>query len=154
MAQSRGRPTREEIIAKKRKKRISLGGMRQKLSAKERKGYKRYWFNDAPGRLQEAIDSGYEYVTDPKITIGDPGLEIGDSIDSRISKVVDRENGMRAYLMELEEELWQEDRNKAESQLAETEKALSQGEDTYGQPGRDGRYIPSGGGTKISQEIR
>ena len=153
MAQLRGRPTREEIIAKKRKQRISLGGMRQKLSAKERKGFKRYWFNDTPGRLQEAIDAAYEFVTDQKVAIGDPDLDVGDSVDSRISKVVDRETGMRAYLMEIEEELWQDDRDKAAKEFEKTEKALQLGADHYGQPGLDGRYIP-GGGTKISQELR
>lgn len=153
MAQSRGRPTREEIIAKKRKSRISLGGMRQKLSAKVRRGYKRYWFNDTPGRLQEATDAGYEYVIDPKLKVGDPDLEVADSVDSRISKVVDRETGMKAYLMEIEEELWQEDRDKAARQITESEKSLQSGVDDYGQPGRDGRYTP-GSGTQISQETR
>ena len=127
-----------------RRKRVPLGTLRRRLSAPERPGYVRRWINDKPGRLMQAQEGGYEFVTDQTIDIGDPDVtnEIGNSLDSRISRVVDRGTGMRAFLMEIKEEWYVEDKAEQQRQIDELEEALSRGIDEKGGPGVDGRYIP------------
>jgi len=85
-------------IERIRKMRKPLGTHSQKLALPKRPGYKRHWFNDSPGRIEQAKANGWAHVKDSD---GQP-----------ISRVVGagRDNGaLRAYAMELPEVFWLED---------------------------------------------
>lgn len=143
---------KEERIAE-RKKRVPLGTHRMKLQADAREGYVRRWVNDEPGRLDMFKEAGYEFVTDPKLQVGE-----GDDISQRpgLGTAVSRHVGIRAdnqpqraYLMEIPEEYYKEDQTAKMQQVDEREDALRRGQDNQGAPGVDGRYVPKGTPIKI-----
>ena len=134
-----------------RKERVPLGILRQKLRADQREGFSRRWINDMPGRLDDAVNAGYGFVSDP-----DAEMKIGDGSDvsqvagvgTVVSRVVGQhEDGrpMRAYLMEIEKETWEEDQAEKARQLDEKEDSLRRGQDDRGRPGDGKRYVPSAG---------
>ena len=85
-------------IERIRKLRKPFGAFTQKLALPERAGYHRHWFNDAPGRIDEAVANGWAHIKDKE---GKP-----------VSRIVGRgrDNGaMRAYAMELPKVFWEED---------------------------------------------
>ncbi|HDZ25507.1 hypothetical protein LCGC14_0643120 [marine sediment metagenome] len=143
----RGRPARNASRQSDRTKRIPLGKIKLRLSAEIPKGYVGRWVNDDPGRLMQAEDGGYAFMVDPTLQVGDPDAssDVSKSIDSRISAVVDRITGKRAYLMIIRQEDYDEDQAEKQRQIDETEKSLFQGKDEKGGPGDDGRYVPAGG---------
>ena len=84
-------------IERIRKMRKPFGAMTQKLAIAGRAGYHRHWFNDDPGRVDEARNNGWAHVTKN----GEP-----------VKRVVGRgrDNGaLYAYCMELPTIFWQED---------------------------------------------
>src|SRR5262249_28663036 len=88
-------------IARIRKIRQPFGTLSQKLALAPRKGYHRHWFNDAAGRIDEALASGWTQIKDPKT--GQPIRRVdGTGRDGA---------PMNAYAMELPEVFWQEDMN-------------------------------------------
>jgi hypothetical protein len=111
-----GRPTREEQAAKAdrsesgRSTRVPLGVARSKLSVPKRDGYVRRWVNDTEGRLLNATQGGYEYAKDQSLQIGSPDVDNENrDLGARISRVVDKSTGQKAYLMEIKEEFYEED---------------------------------------------
>lgn len=143
---------REVVKAAERKKRVPLGVPRSKLTVPQRAGYVRRFVNDdGKGRLQFALNGGYSHVTDPTLQVGEDGG--GDKPDSRVSRIVGRaESGkpLRAFLMEIPSELYQEDQASKQAELDEVDRAIrkgrliSQGEDT--------RYVPERG-IKIERKL-
>lgn len=88
-------------IARIRAQRKTFGVQTQKLAIQQRPGYKRYWFNDAPGRIELAELNGWAHVLDKA---GNP-----------ISRVVGRGaegTGLRAFAMEIPEVFWNEDQDR------------------------------------------
>lgn len=80
----------------------SFGSLQQKLALPLRANYHRHWFNDSPGRIEEANLKGWEHVKDKE---GRPVKRIvGTARDG---------NGLYAYAMELPQEIWEEDQQEA-----------------------------------------
>jgi len=114
--------------------RVPMGGMRTnlQLSPDDLKGFRSRrkvprWINDRDGRLQAAINGGYDYVhPDHCRSIGGdiegPNAEGGDS---RVSKVVSR-GGDRivAYLMEIDQSFYDEDLEAKHAQTMKVDEAL------------------------------
>jgi|TARA_R100001530_G_scaffold413_3_gene631 hypothetical protein len=137
-----GRPPK-----KMRKERIPLGGMKLKLSAPQRAGFERRWFNDNGNRIMDAMNAGYEFVHD-----GTTQEEM-DEPKTRIHKVVGvLPNGhpMHAYLMETKEEFYKADQGTKAAAIDETEAAMRRGS-TPGQSEQERRYIPEGRGISIQR---
>lgn len=151
-----GRPSREEQAAKLdrnetgRSTRVPLGVARSKLSVPDRPGYKRRWINDTEGRLAYAEQGSYTYVTDQSLQIGSPDVDNENrDLGARISRVVDKSTGQKAYLMEIKEEFYKEDQ-------AVKQKAVKAKDDLikHGKLDDDeSRYIPEKG-KGISIETR
>lgn len=135
-------PARGTLPAQKRKERVPLGVARSQLAVPQREGYTRRWVNDdGKGRLQKALDGGYNYVDDPDLRVGqDDG---GSRTDSRVSRVVGtkKDNSpMRAYLMEIPSELYREDQASKQAELDEVDRAIRQGRLVT--DGEQHRYVP------------
>lgn len=132
-----------------RKKRVPLGTMRSKLSAETREGYHRHWINDKPGRLQQALDGGYEFVKAQGESVGDLGTIEGNDLGTMTSRIVGtHESGvpMRAYLMEIKQEWRDEDvaeKAKAAAEIDEQIRGGTIGDDS--ELGHEHRYSPDGG---------
>ena len=68
------------------------------MVAPVRQGYRRYWFNDEPGRILRAQEAGYEHVT-----------ENGAPIQRVVGRSADKSGGLIAYLMEIPQEWYDAD---------------------------------------------
>ena len=140
---------KEDRESEGRKSRVPLGVPRSKLTVPQREGYHRRWINDVPGRLHAAGQAGWEYVEDPDLHVGD-GAESGNSdMGSRVSRLVGKtESGgpLRAYLMEIKQEFYEEDQAAKLAVVDETDRAIREGKIGDDQ---EGRYVPKGG-IKIS----
>lgn len=87
----------QSVLPPRQRERKPFGALEQRMVAPVRPGYRRYWFNDEPGRIARAQEAGYEHVEES----GKP-----------ISRVVGRsENskGLIAYLMEIPEAWYEQD---------------------------------------------
>jgi hypothetical protein len=109
---------RDEV--KSRKERIPVGVKRPNLQAKNQEGKVRRWVNDDHGRLQRFQDGGYEFVEDPN------AAESTDT-GTRRSKIVDKRTGKRAYLMEIDKELYDEDQVLKQGRVDRVDKAIQEG---------------------------
>lgn len=124
-----------------RRTRVPLGMKQASLSASVRPGYQRRWVNDVAGRLQQAIEGGYEHVAqDPTAKSQDLGVKTSRVVGSK-------EDGqaMSAYLMEIPVEWYEEDQRTKQKPVDDFEVAMK------GKSGFDGAYIPRSGGTKIER---
>lgn len=133
-----------------RQTRVPLGVARAKLAVPNRKGYVRRWVNDTEGRLMQAEQGGYQYATDQTLQIGAPDVDnVNRDLGARVSRVVDKTTGQKAYLMEIKEEFYAEDQRLKAKTVAEKDALIKNGKLDDG----DGRYIPDKG-RGISIETR
>lgn len=132
-----------------RKTRIPLGAPRQKLTiANPPEGKVLRWVNDDPGRISAAKAAGYEFVNqDGTIAMGD-GVNTNQAIDTRFSrdavKVDERGQPVRAYLMAIDKELYDQDQAEKQKPIDEVENAIKHGQHATGDLGNHA-YIPSEG---------
>jgi hypothetical protein len=109
-----GRPTREEQAKRNesgRSTRVPLGVARTKLGFPKREGYVRRVVNDDEGRLAMALNGGYEFVkNEGGEHLGDQDIDnVNRDLGSRVSRVVNKSTGQKAYLMEIKEEFYEAD---------------------------------------------
>jgi hypothetical protein len=139
-----------------RKKRSSFNGTEGKLRVNNQiEGYHLHIFNDTPGRIEQALDVGYEFVSPEEV--GGVGIntvsrntDLGDKVRFLVGKT---ENGeaMYAYLMKLRSEFYEEDQAALQSRIDKVDGAIRRGEITADGHSSDGRYIPREG---ISMKIK
>lgn len=145
---------RGKHAAAARKERVPLGVARSKLTVPPREGYVRRWVNDdGKGRLQFAKEGDYAFVEDPDLRVGED--EGQSRQDSRVSRIVGRTaegKPMRAYLMEIPRELYQQDQHSKQSELDEVDRAIRKGR--LVSAGEEHRYVPDEGrAIKIKREL-
>lgn len=138
MAEIETRETRNENI---RPQRRPFGSRSQKLAYDARPGYYRRWFNDTPGRIDDAKAAGYKIVKDAS------GKEVARPVG-----VYDNGAAMLAYLMEIPQEWYDQDIAVQQKVLDEMDDAIRRGA-LQGKPGKDGVYIPAQG-IKIGSSSR
>lgn len=67
-------------------------------------GYYCHWINNYPGRVQDAIESGYEFVTTEEVdagnTIGAPTADAGNKVSRRVG-VTESGAELLAFLMKI-----------------------------------------------------
>lgn len=120
---------RAEVAAPR--ERIPFGVPRGKLGVlRGIPGYHLHWLNDVGSRIQEAIAGGYEFVMRDEVSLM-PGVvpsnsELGDRV-SRIVGAQEEGNPVRAYLMKIKEEWWQESQAAVQSQVDKTDRAIRKG---------------------------
>lgn len=136
---------RARVHKETRKERVPLGVPRARLSVPQRAGYRRRWINeDGKGRLQAALEGGYSHVSDPNLKVGEDGG--ASSTDSRVSRIVGRAEGgkpLRAFLMEIPREQYQEDQTSKRHALDEVDRAIRKGR--ISADGEENRYVPNAG---------
>lgn len=79
--------------------RVPFGQTEQQLAVPDRPGFRRYWFNDTPGRIARALRAGYAHVT----------AGGGENVSHIVGSKKDG-GGLIAYLMEIPEEWYLADR--------------------------------------------
>lgn len=125
MARTRSEDTRNE--------RVGLGMHRKSMSIPPdliAPGYIPRWVNDTGNRLDDAVRAGYEFVYTNK-HIGEGTDTSNTDIGSKVSKVVDKSprlgNPMRAYLMQIKKEWYDQDQAAKLGQVEEVDKTIKRG---------------------------
>ena len=113
-------------------KRIPLGARAPRLAADQRPGYSRRWINDHNDRIERSRRGGYEHVRDAN---GEPM--------SRPVGSAEGGGGMRAYLMEIPQHLYDEDFAAGQGVVDDIDRAIYRGK--YKEEPGDQRYVPEGG---------
>lgn len=135
---------KEEAPVRKRKRKSQgpLGGFNAKLSIP--KGLvpddkMPRWVNDVDNRLQTFLDNDYEFVQAKEgMKIGDTGTDGNTDIGSKISKVVGTtktNEPMRAYLMMIDRDWYEEDQAEKQVKVDNIDRAIRSpgfGADTKG----------------------
>lgn len=117
------------------RKRIPMSAPVQKLEVDEIPGYHLHWFLSGPGRLERAVDGGYEYVDARDIQLnntslgGDSAISGNTDMGSRVSVVSGQEIGkdgqaVRLVLMKIKLEWWNEDQKLLEARNEQVRNAL------------------------------
>lgn len=96
------------------------------------KKFHAHWFNDQDGRVERAQEAGYEFVTPAEVGgVGDREVHSGNTdLNSKVSRVVGRAEGnqpIRAYLMKLQREWYEEDQAKKQEANDLVDKAIRAG---------------------------
>jgi hypothetical protein len=122
-----------------RKQRVPFGIPRAKLSvAVPIAGYHLHWINDAPGRIQGALDGGYEFVSPSEV-----GAESSESQVKIFAGTNEDGSPMMAYLMKIKNEWREEDKITQRRMDDQIEAAIKGGK--LDERAEDKRYIPSAG---------
>ena len=115
-------------------------------------GYHLHILNDSPGRIDQALQSGYEFVLQEEIdgvgmNVVSRNTDIGDKVRFLVGHAEDG-GPLYAYLMKIKQEWYEEDQREAESRNQRIDEAIRKGKT----PGVDsqGFYTPKEG-IKISR---
>jgi hypothetical protein len=125
--------------------RTPLGTHRSKLTVQDRDpAYQYRYINDSPGRVEQARAGGYEFVDDQKTgDTGETNTGLGSRTAVRAGTNADG-SGMNAYLMRIPREFYEEDQAEKEKVNQKVDDAINGGA-IEGEPGKEGRYVPSSG---------
>jgi len=132
----------------KRKKNPHLGQFKIKLQTEPKKGFQLAWVTDKGSTVQDYLNRGYDFCAKDGGFLTHDDVGGGDTcVDSRISQNVNSDPtlGTTAYLMQIEDELYQEDQEELEQRTLEREEGLRAGSDANGAVGKNGRYVPKEG---------
>ena len=103
-----------------------FGERRQRLDNTPIAGFQCYWFNDLPGRIEDAKGAGYEHVTDAE---GKPV--------KKVVGVMEGGGALTAYRMKIPREWFEQDQAAKESPRTTIDQQMRQG-------GKDGGYASQG----------
>jgi len=107
----------------KRKERIPMGVRRQRLTLPERKGFHRHWFNDSPGRIEQALEAGYTPIIDES-TRDEEGR--AQAVTARVGVAPDG-SVLMAHAMEIPVEFYDQDQAEKQAPLDEFDAELRRG---------------------------
>lgn len=141
----------KDRIADQASGRIPMSAPQLKLLLPAIPGMHCHWLNDTAGRIQAALQGGYEFIkpeevhVNPRDLAGDPAASGVTDMGSRVSVVVgsdDRGNPLRAYAMKIREEWYKADQAAIQARTDGVEDAMRQGRTSGGQ-GADNsnRYV-------------
>jgi hypothetical protein len=110
MAKTIAKTERNAKPSKPSRRRL-VGTPRNKLEVENQQpGFVYFWINDNGSELSDHIEAGYEFVlkTDPEKASADGMTGPSESVDTKVSKIVDR-HGLKAFLMRIPQEFFAED---------------------------------------------
>jgi len=118
------------------RKRIPMSVPKAKLAVPEIDGYHLHWINDYAGRVIQATQGGYEFVTEEEAMVNSFSLGSASDLNgntdmgSRVSVVVGKnEDGtaLRAYLMKIRNEWFVEDQAVAQERVDAVDGQIKRG---------------------------
>lgn len=135
---------------KVRTKRASFNGTEAKLRiGNQIEGYKLHIFNDEPGRIEQALDVGYEFVSPDEVggtatNVVSRNTDIGDKVRFLVGTDVKGEP-LYAYLMKIPLEFYEEDQAALQSKNDLIDEAIRGGKLTGDGHNTEGFYKPREG---------
>lgn len=133
-----------------RKTRASFNGTEGKLRIQnEIEGYHCHIFNDVPGRIEQALEVGYEFVSPNEVggtatNVVSRNTDIGDKVRFLVGTSETNEP-LYAYLMKIRNEFYEEDQNVMQARVDRTDAAIRQGQLTKEGHSTEGFYVPREG---------
>jgi hypothetical protein len=130
-----------------RRKRNTFNGTQTKLSVNHTiPGFHLHVFTDTGGRIQDALDNGYEFVSPVEVGgVSENVVSRNGDLGDRIRYLVNpRAEGSEqyGYLMKQRLEWYEEDQNSLQDKNNKIDNAIRKGKVTGGDPSF---YVPSGG---------
>lgn len=137
------RPTRERV-------RNVFNGTQAKLTVNHQiPGYHMHIFNDEPGKIQTAIDGGWEFVTPDEVggvkdSVTSGNTDLGDKVRFLVGSS-EKGDGLYAYLMKIKQEWWEEDQAEIQKRNDRVDDAIRGGVNVKDGTSAEGFYTPKGG---------
>jgi hypothetical protein len=122
-------PTEKPVT---RRTRGAFNGTKGKLNvANHITGYHLYFFNDEPGRIQAALDGGWEFVSPDEVgysstNVTNRNVDLGDRV-SVIGSKNDMGQPVLQILMKIKQEWWDEDQAAIQTRNDKTDSAIRKG---------------------------
>ena len=148
---------REEALTRNANERTSRERVRNVFNGTQAKltvnnqipGYHMHIFNDEPGRVQTAIDGGWEFVTPDEVggvkdSVTSGNTDLGDKVRFLVG-TSEKGDGLYAYLMKIKEEWWQEDQAEIQKRNDRVDDAIRGGVNVKDGTSSEGFYTPKGG---------
>ena len=129
-----------------RRKRVPLGAQRIKgIVNNQDPKFHYHWINDVPGRLDMALNGGYNFVAKDGVEVGDTG-DKNTNLGSMVSQYAGRnESGaFNRYLMRIKKEWYDEDQANKAGQIDNVDKAIRAGKFKRG-ANPETAYVPKNG---------
>lgn len=117
---------------KQRDKRSTFNGTEGKLRiGNQLPGFHMHIFNDSPGRISQALDVGYEFVTPDEVggvstNVVSRNTDIGDKVRFLVG-TGDKQEPLYAYLMKIQDEFYKEDQASLQSKNDRIDEAIRGG---------------------------
>jgi len=133
----------------RRAERTSFNGTEAKLRiGNQIEGYHLHILNDVPGRIDQALQAGYEFVSPDEVggvanNVVSRNTDLGDKVRFLVGQGSNNEP-MYAYLMKIESDLYAEDQQALQAKNNRIDDAIRGGKPVDGQPS-DGTYVPREG---------
>ena len=118
-----------------------LSGLNQRLAADVPKGLRGRWFVDRPGRIQRAIEAGWRFAHNGTNGVMREDDERDGAIFEEHADTNARHESVRAYLMLIPEDLFQQDFDARQAALDRQMDAIKRGTDSKMGLG-DNSYVP------------
>ena len=130
-----------------RKRRNVFNGTEAKISVRNQiDGYHLHVFTDAGGRIQEAMDSGYEFVTPAEVGgVSENVVSRNGDLGERIRYLVNphaQGSEQFGYLMKIRQEWFEQDQAELQAKNTRIDTAIRKGKITGEAPGF---YVPQNG---------
>lgn len=110
----------------------------------EKEGWHLHIFNDTPGRVEEALSAGYEFVTPEEIGSAVTSVvSRNTALDDKVKYLVgasEEGNGMYAYLMKTRKEYYLEDQEQLQKRNDYIDSQIRSGRNTVGGESSEGFY--------------
>lgn len=130
--------------------RIPMSAPLAKLTTPDIPGYHLHWINDYPGRINQAIRAGYQFVDPEEVHVnsrdlaGDRSEFGGTDMGSRVSIVVgsdEKGKELRAYLMKIRSEWYTQDQAVIQDRVDGLYGAMREGKQDTGGADGSNRYV-------------
>lgn len=134
----------------KRENRASFSGTEAKLRIGNTiPGYHLHILNDSPGRIDQALQTGYEFVAPDEVggvanNVVSRNTDLGDKVRFLVGTGPNNEP-MYAYLMKIEQDLYKEDQQAMQTRNDRVDEAIRGGKTIASGQSSDGTYIPREG---------
>lgn len=131
-----------------RRKRVPLGVQQQRLGARVPDGMVGRWVNDTPGRIDRARQAGYEFINEDGRTAAER-----ESCRSEIVGTAREGGPLRAYLMAIPRQFYEEDQAAKQEPLDRFEEDLRRGHAPQQAAPQDrGKFYQPDEGASIRQD--
>jgi hypothetical protein len=127
------------------RKRGTFNGTQAKLTVNRQiPGYHLHIMNDEPGRIQNAIDGGWEFVTPDEVggvqeRVVSGNTDLGEKVRYLVG-TSEKGDGLYAYLMKIREDWWLEDQEEMQKRNDLVDDAIRSGTNVKSGTSSEGFY--------------